>query len=106
MLNLSLQARDTDRGPKNTIPHSFNTLRTSEKRTTSLQGTKQLIYIEGNIQSKLECIANAAKIESSPTLLIQTRNIIVLYIHSFLSPDNWQLNFQNLSTSSSLVAGA
>ena len=35
-----LSTRDTARGPKNYLPYSFNTLTTSEKRTTSLQRTK------------------------------------------------------------------
>ena len=39
---LDFSTRDTDHGPKDTIPHSFCTLRTSEKRTTSLQVTKWL----------------------------------------------------------------
>ena len=40
MLDISI--KDIAQGPKNYSPYSSNTLRTSEKRTTSPQRTKQL----------------------------------------------------------------
>ena len=42
MLDLSILYKDIAQGPKNYSPYSSNTLRTSEKRTTSPQREKQL----------------------------------------------------------------